>query len=491
VTIRSKPKSVLFTAAVALLAAAAAPAGAAGLGQHAHRDRHVLLISIDGLHADDLSAWVAQHPGSALARLARRGTTYTDARSSQPSDSFPGILALTTGGTPKSTGVYYDDSYDRTLSPAGSDCRTVGTEVVFDEAVDRDAAALDAGGGIDPAKLPLDPAKGCTPVYPHSFLRTNTVFEVARSAGLTTAWADKHPAYDLLDGPSGTGVQDAYNPEIAATDGTVAGTIAYDALKVAAVRNQIDGRDHTGTRAQPVPAVLGLNFQAVSVAQKTAGYAPQGAFSPQIADALAQTDAAIGSLTAELHARGLDRRTEIVLSAKHGQSPVDRSQLKIVDKKLIGTVVNGVRPGLLAQATADDVALLWLTDGTQAETVAAALRARAAELNIDQVLVGPALARQFGDPATDARTPDLVVLPKPGTVYTKPSATKVAEHGGFTADDTHVALLVAGPGGEGERVDARVSTAQVAPSILTFLGLDPRALASVRAEGTRMLPEGE
>lgn len=99
---------------------------------------------------------------------------------------------------------------------------------------------------------------------------------MARSAGLTTAWADKHPAYDLLNGPSGTGVQDAYNPEIAATDGTVAGTIAYDALKVAAVRNQIDGRDHTGTRAQPVPAVFGLNFQAVSVAQKTAGYAPKG-----------------------------------------------------------------------------------------------------------------------------------------------------------------------------------------------------------------------
>lgn len=180
-----------------------------------------------------------------------------------------------------------------------------------------------------------------------------------------------------------------------------------------------------------------------------------------------------------------------MLSAKHGQSPVDRSQLRIVDKKLLAAVVNGVRPGLLAQATADDVALLWLTDGGQAEAVAAALRAHAAELNLDQLLVGPALARQFGNPATDARTPDVVVLPKPGTVYTKPSATKVAEHGGFTADDTHVALLVAGPGGEGERVDTRVSTAQVAPSILKFLGLDPRALASVRAEGTRVLPEGE
>ncbi|MER5642803.1 alkaline phosphatase family protein [Kitasatospora sp. NPDC002227] len=485
---RTTSKSALFAAAAALVAAAAAPAGAAELGADAHRGRHVLLISIDGLHAADLSAWTAQHPGSALARLAHRGTTYADARGSEPSDSFPGILALTTGGSPKSTGVYYDDSYDRTLSPAGSGCRTVGTEVVFDEAVDRDASRLDAGGGIDPAKLPLDPKKGCTPVYPHSFLRTNTVFEVARSAGLTTAWADKHPAYDLLNGPSGQGVEDAFDPEIASTDGTVAGTIAYDAVKVAGVRNQIDGRDHTGSKAQPVPAVFGLNFQAVSVAQKTAGYAAKGAFSPEIAAALTATDAAIGRLTAELKAKGLERRTEIVLTAKHGQSPVDRSKLKIVDKKLLGSVVNGVRPGLLAQATADDVALLWLTDGQQAQAVAAALRAHAAELDIDRVLVGPELVRQFGNPAKDARTPDVIVLPKAGTVYAKPTATKVAEHGGFTADDTHVALLVAGPGGAGRTVTGRVETTQVAPTILKFLGLDPRALDAVREEGTQSLP---
>ncbi|WP_104821149.1 alkaline phosphatase family protein [Kitasatospora sp. MMS16-BH015] len=486
---RTTSKSALFFAAAALVAAAAAPAGAADLGAHAHRDRHVLLISIDGLHAGDLATWTAEHPGSALAQLARRGTTYTNARSSEPSDSFPGIVALTTGGSPKTTGVYYDDSYDRTLSPAGSGCKTVGTEVVFDESVDRDATKLDAGGGIDPAKLPLDPRKGCTPVYPHSFLRTNTVFEVARSAGLTTAWADKHPAYDLLNGPSGRGVEDAFDPEIAATDGTVPGTIAYDALKVAGVRNQIDGRDHTGRKAQRVPAVFGLNFQAVSVAQKTAGYAAKGAFSPELGSALAATDAAIGGLTAELKAKGLDRRTEIVLSAKHGQSPVDRSERKIVDKKLLDSVVNGVRPGLLAQGTADDVALLWLTDGGQAQAVAAALRAHAAELNIDKVLVGPALLKQFGNPAKDARTPDVIVLPKPGTIYAKPTATKLAEHGGFTADDTHVALLVAGPGRDGERVTSRVETTQVAPTILQFLGLNPRALDAVRLEGTRVLPD--
>jgi len=50
-------------------------------------------------------------------------------------------------------------------------------------------------------------------VYPHSYLKVNTVFEVARAAGLRTAWSDKHPAYEILNGPSGAGVQDLFTPE--------------------------------------------------------------------------------------------------------------------------------------------------------------------------------------------------------------------------------------------------------------------------------------
>src|SRR5262249_49644059 len=132
---------------------------------------HVLLISVDGLHAVDLARYTSGHPQSALAELGRHGVTYTNASTPWPSDSFPGLLALVTGGSPVSTGVLYDDSYDRALSPPGSACAKVGTAVVFDEAIDKDPRALDAGGGIDPAKLPLDPARGCAPVYPHHFLR--------------------------------------------------------------------------------------------------------------------------------------------------------------------------------------------------------------------------------------------------------------------------------------------------------------------------------
>jgi len=197
---------------VALFAAALLPR--ATRAEHA-RVRHVLLISVDGLHQRDLARFIADHPASALSQLSQSGVTWDDARATTPSDSFPGLLALVTGGTPKSTGVYYDDSYDRTLYPPGSKCQgTAGSEIVYDESDDFDVDRL-FSGGINPKNLPLQKdASGCHPLYPHSFLRVNTIFEVAKAAGLRTAWSDKHPSYDLVNGPSGKGVDDLYTPEI-------------------------------------------------------------------------------------------------------------------------------------------------------------------------------------------------------------------------------------------------------------------------------------
>ena len=176
--------------------------------------KHVLLISIDGMHEIDLANYIAANPTSALAALAAHGTHYSMASSAKPSDSFPGLLSMLTGGSPKSTGVYYDDSYDRALSAPGSDCTVKGTEVVYDESIDKNPDAIDGGGGIDEAKLPRDGANGCKAVYPHEFLRTNTIFEVAKAAGMKTAWSDKHPAYEIVNGPSGKGVDDLFVPEI-------------------------------------------------------------------------------------------------------------------------------------------------------------------------------------------------------------------------------------------------------------------------------------
>ncbi len=99
---------------------------------------HVLLISVDGLHALDVANYVESHPESALAKLSHTGVTYSNARTPSLSDSFPGLLALVTGGSPVSHGMFYDVSYDRSLfDPTNTTCSGApGINVVFDETID-------------------------------------------------------------------------------------------------------------------------------------------------------------------------------------------------------------------------------------------------------------------------------------------------------------------------------------------------------------------
>src|SRR6202008_3911586 len=77
-------------------------------------------------------------------------------------------------------------------------------------------AGVDGGiASIDPKKLERDPAKGCAPVYPWEFVRTNTIFGVIHDAGGYTAWSDKHPAYSSVAGRGGQlNLNDYYSPEI-------------------------------------------------------------------------------------------------------------------------------------------------------------------------------------------------------------------------------------------------------------------------------------
>ncbi len=453
--------------------------------------KRVLLISVDGMHATDLATVLKTKPDSSLAALSKTGLTYANASSAMPSDSFPGLLALVTGGTPKSTGVYYDDSYDRTLSEPSSKCEKKGAEIVLDESVDVNPDLVLTK--IDENKLPRDGAKGCTPVYPSQFLRVNTIFEVAKAAGLKTAWSDKHPAYDLVNGPSGKGVDDLYTPEINSADNTtssVTKTEAYDDLKVAAILNQIKGLKSDGSSGA-VPAIFGMNFQAVSVGQKLKenGYTDaNGTPSTGLLDAMTHTDASIGKMVAALRDAKLLESTLIIVTAKHAQSPIDPKQLKIVDSKTIPGIVEGVQKGLLAQATQDDVGLLWLTDSSKTPAVVAALEANKSAASIDRIISGDALKALYGDPTKDARVPDIVVLPQAGVIYTKPTATKIAEHGGFTKDDTNVALLVSNPALKAATSSATVTTTQVAPSILKAIGLDPSSLDAVKLEKTAVLP---
>src|SRR6202023_939377 len=261
--------------------------------------RRVLLLSIDGFQAVDLSKFIRSHPNSTLAQLSFAGVTYTQASTSKPSNSFPGLLSMITGGSPISTGVWYEGAYARSLSPPGSNCKTVGTEVLWSNALDRNKKLLDAGGGIDPAKLPLDPSKGCVQVYPHSFLRVNTIFEVPHSTGMRTAWIDKHPSYERVSGPSGIGVDDLFTPEIGSAARDVKSQEAYADVKVQAVLSEIGGKDHAGKTAEGEPALFGMAFQAFRFAQviPTGGYTDaSGTPSAPLLDVLEHTDQSIGKM---------------------------------------------------------------------------------------------------------------------------------------------------------------------------------------------------
>ena len=460
----------------------------------------VLLISIDGLHAVDLDRYITNSPNSALAELSRHGRTYTNAKSTDPSDSFPGMLAMVTGGTPRSTGVYYDDGWDRLLAPATGPC-VAGARVQWKQNLD--TTPLSFTGMLNPSELPRNPADGCnTRVFPHQFPRVNNVFELIKAAGGRTAWSDKHPAYEFLNGPSGTGLDDLYTPEIATVTGPLgvvtnsfSDTLTYDDLKVAVVLKWIKGLDHNGNPFG-VPNLFGMNFQAVSVGQKLAqssgpvgGYTDAiGTPSVSLQSALDHTSASIGSMVDTLRGAGLLESTLIIVSAKHGNSPIDPSLLTRVNPTTISSIVNAVPPGgLLALLSADTGPLIWLKDRSKTAAVTAALEADRVGANTTrtaQILSGPA---HFGVSPTDSRVPDIVLVPLPGTVYTT-SLTKIADHGGFGADDTHVGLLVSNPSLPQKTIDDPVETREIACTILKALNMRCGRLTSQRREPSRSLP---
>jgi hypothetical protein len=491
---------------VAILAASSAVATAQT------NSHHVFVISIDGMHAVDLARYVRDNPGSALAYLVTNGYNYTSASTPTPADSFPGLVALFTGGSPVSTGIYFDRSYDRSLWPPNTTSGPTGTSVIFDESADINSNALDGGGGLNENALPRDPARDGAVVYPHNYLRVNTVFEVIKAAGYRTAWCDKHLTDEIVLGPSGQGVDDLYVPEIAANNEfgvsinkSLDATEAYDDMKVQSVLNQIGGYDHTGSTNVGVPAIFGMNFQAVSVAQKLrknksitgvnltgpaggpGGYL-DGAATPSylLSNALAHTDASIQILINALRSNSLLDSTYIVLMAKHGQSPIDPTKLAVVNPSVVTSTID---PAVVqvAQATEDTAAVLWLQDQAQTDAATSALLANQVGASIESVWSQERLKLHFGDPQTDPRAPDIIALGKPGTIYTT-SGNKIGEHGGFTDEDVNVPIVISNPNLAPQTIRTPVRTMQIAPTILQLLGLNPYALQAVRIEKTAVLP---
>ena len=532
--------------------------------------RHVLLVSIDGMHAVDFANCAngistvnnGEPYCPALAALGQTGINYVAASTSKPSDSFPGLIAIVTGGSPALTGVYYDVAYSRNFDapaettgnglaagPCTPGATPTGTTTEYEEGIDIDQTKLNGGapgaaltdGGlasINTQRLVRDPSNGCNPVYPWNFVRANSIFSVIHQAGGYTAWSDKHPAYIAVAaglGPSA--LDDFYGPEINSNvialpgvttpTGLPCATVpdpnsdltawtnsfqniqCYDTLKVDAVLNEIAGKNHLGTKQTKVPTIMGMNFQAVSVGQKliektngvTGGYLDAaGTPTTALLGEIKFVDASIGAWVKELKAKGLYDKTLIVITAKHGQSPIDPS-------RYVSQLINGTSPAtLLSNAgyipysestinptgigpTEDDVSLVWLNNSSDTLPSVQILEENASATGIElgQLYYGPTVTLNFNDPTVDPRTPDIIVTPNVGVTYSG-STSKLAEHGGFAHDDTNVILLVSQSCFQPRTIREGVGTAQVAPTILKALGIAPSALLAVRVEGTSVLP---
>jgi hypothetical protein len=531
--------------------------------------RHVLLISVDGMHAVDFYKWVTNNPRSSIGRLYLHGIDYPNATTPTPSGGFPGMLAVAAGGTPRTTGVYGEDSYDRTLFPPGSNCTgSPGTEVIYDGTIAQDTSQLISP--IDKANLPLTKnSKGqCVEVYPHDFVKASTIFEVVQTSGRRTAWNDNHASYEILAGPSGKGISELYTPEATSkvsNGGTVngvdlAGALsqcnasnsvgiaadqtyttclpaaeAYDDVKVQAVINKIDGFSADGTRLSAVPTILGMSFEELEVAQRL----PSGGYTNGIADptpllleAFQHVDFSIGRILTELDSKHFIEKTLVILTAKHGQAPIDPNRVQtenggpggpgVVDPRSIvqtadsnvdtvfAPFVNpndGRSPAVNGHVQTGDVATVWLqdqnnlnvsnvvgvlNDPTNDQAMGATVRPQGSIFSTS-ITSGTELAETFGDPQSSdalaaARAPNVFVQPDLGVIYTT-SPDEIADHGGGASDDINVPLLISNSGiVQHVSIFQPVSTTQVAPTILKALTFDGRKLTAAATEGTTMLP---
>jgi hypothetical protein len=104
---------------------------------------------------------------------------------------------------------------------------------------------------------------------------------------------------------------------------------------------------------------------------------------------------------------------------------------------------------------------------------------------IGQIFSGPGL-NLFYD-AGDSRAPDILITPNIGVTYSN-SKKKQAEHGGFAHDDTNVIMLISNPDFVSSTISIPVETAQVAPTVLEALRLNPDKLDAVQTEHTTVLP---
>lgn len=417
---------------------------------HGHAQM-VITLFIDGGHRELYTP--ATTP--TIAGLAARGVEYSHAQSGFPSDSFPGLLDSFTGNDPTRTGLPYEHFWDRSYPNGGAE--------------------------IDLTETPSYPgiSQG---VQAWSFVREPTVFEAVHNAGLPTAFIASQNTYSVLNGPSGTGVDDLQTPTLSFQCSSLDYRCAenYD-------KTNFDNLIHEVSSPNP-PALSGAYAMAPNQAMKAGGIYDRSGSGPSAitAQSLRFEDNQVARLIVALKRAHRWQHTVLIVTADHGNSPIranpnpstcaqnDASApnaCPFIDPSTIDAYLAS-RGIPVAYDTADDISLLWLKDPRQAAQAMSALSTPQARnmFAIDRLLTRDDLARLGAAPRD--RTPDLAISPRVGFDYDSVDSTKQAEHGGLHPADRDIPLIIGGAVPRSGRViDSPVSNLQIAPTIAALLGV--------------------
>lgn len=432
-----------------------------------HPAQRALIISIDGLRAVNLANFVSSHPQSALAELTRRGVTYTNAHIAWP-DTAAAMIAIASGGSPISTGIFSSQGFDRAMQRDGDGCRPVASDL-----------DLTAGHSIL-----FEAESGCDALQAHRLVRVNTIFDVVHAAVGRTAWADASAGYaDLLRGFSGNALDDVF----------IASAAPHDIDRISAAEEQdrecVDAVLRWMAKGPDAPRLAGLSLIGLDAAQRSIPLlqtASPGTAGSVKRSPLEHADAQVRRIVSALDKAGLFESTWIIVTARHG-SIGDTANLRVVDSALVEQVAKMAAGGELDRVVAGTAAMIWLKHPEKTETIVNAYRTKMLDLGIGAIYFGEKLKLIMNTAKEDSRMPDVILEPQAGVVWAIEG--QWPKHlGGFSDDENHVAMLISGRQLTGRVDKTPVQSGQVAPLILQMLGMDKLELQALRQEHVPPLP---
>jgi arylsulfatase A-like enzyme len=431
-------------AALLHLAFASGVNGQMAAPPQAAKDRHVILISLDGFPAIALDN--PRTPVPTLHRLAREGARAAAVIPVNPVVTWPNHTTYVTG-----------------VAPATH-------HVMFNGLLTRDTAGL-------PKIEPWRPKR--------EMVMAPTVYDAAHAAGLTTAQVNWVAIYEpetitwaFAEMPTPGGV---IEQEMVAAGQVTADDIAtFNTNTAAAWRDQVwtDAAVHILERHKP--NLLLYHLLALDSTHHT-----YGAGTLASTTAMAFLDSQVARLMAALERSGLAESTTVVVLADHGFRTAQRTVNLNVALRNAG-LIRG--EGASRQADAwtmpwGGAAGIYLTDrGSGAGLLPKIEAAVSGVEGVDRVVTGAGFASLgLPDPATTDQAPDMVVAVRDGydvgradtgALVVDTDATHVGHHGALNTDPSMRALFLAW--GRDVTPGVRlgdVRAVDVAPTIAEWLGV--------------------